>query len=66
MCYISYHARGRCGHDHMVVEFTKLPVQSVPITTIVVSVNPDQVKVYSIQHYMIKFVSDLRQVGGIL
>jgi hypothetical protein len=32
-------------------------VQSVPITTDVVS---------SIQHYVIKFVSDLRQVGGFL
>ena len=30
----------------------------------VVSLNAAQVKVYSIQHYVIKFVSDLRQVGG--
>ena len=37
-------------------------MQSVPITTNVVSSNPTQV----IQHYVIKFVSDLRQVGGIL
>jgi hypothetical protein len=34
----------------------QLPVQSVPITTKVVSSNP--------VHYVIKFVSDLRQVGG--
>ena len=28
--------------------------------------NPIHGKVYSIQHYVIKFVSDLRQVGGFL
>jgi hypothetical protein len=27
---------------------------------------PRSGEVYSIQHYMIKFVSDLRQVGGFL
>ena len=43
----------------------QLPVQSVPITTNVSS-NPVHGKVYSIQHYVIKFVSDLRQVGGFL
>ena len=37
-------------------------MQSVPITTKVV--NPTHGEVYSIQHYVIKFVSDLRQVGG--
>jgi hypothetical protein len=36
------------------------------ITTNVVSSNPAQGDVYSIQHYVIKFVSDLRQVGGYL
>jgi hypothetical protein len=35
-------------------------VQSVPITTKVVSSNPVHGQVYSIQHYVIKFVSDLR------
>ena len=44
----------------------QLPVQSVPITTKVVSSNPVHDEVYSIQHYVIKFVSDLRQVGGFL
>jgi hypothetical protein len=34
------------------------------ITTKVVSSNPVHGEVYSIQHYVIKFVSDLRQVGG--
>ena len=36
------------------------------ITTNVVSSNPAQGDVYSIQHYVIKFVSDLRQVSGFL
>jgi len=39
-----------------------IPMQSVPITTNVVSSNPTQ----AIQHYVINFVSDLRQVGGFL
>ena len=34
--------------------------------TDVVSLNPDDGEVYSIQHYVIKFISDLRQVGGFL
>jgi hypothetical protein len=38
----------------------------VPTTTKVVSSNPVHGEVYSIQHYVIKFVSDLRQVGRIL
>ena len=36
------------------------------ITTNVVSSNPAQGAVYSIQHYVIKFVNDLRQVGAFL
>jgi hypothetical protein len=36
--------------------------QLVPITTKVVSLNPVHGKVYSIQHYVIKYVSDLRVV----
>jgi len=40
-------------------------MQSVPITTNVVNSNPTYGEVYSIiQHYVIRFVSDLRQVGG--
>jgi hypothetical protein len=31
-----------------------------------VSSNPAHREVYSIQHYVIKFVSDFRQVGGFL
>jgi len=41
-------------------------MQSVSITTNVVSLNCVHGKVYSIQHYVIQFVSDLRQVGGFL
>jgi hypothetical protein len=37
----------------------------VPITTKVVSSNPARDNVYSIQHFGIKFVSDVRQVGVI-
>jgi hypothetical protein len=40
--------------------------QSVPITTNVVSSNLVHGEVYSIQNYVIKFVSDLRQVGGFI
>ena len=39
---------------------------AVPITTKVVSSNPSHGEVYSIQHYVIKFVSDLQQVSGFL
>jgi hypothetical protein len=38
----------------------------MPITAKVVSSNPTHDEVYSIQLYLIKFVSDLRQVGGFL
>jgi hypothetical protein len=37
----------------------RLPVQSVHITTIVVSLNIAHADVYSIQYYVIIFVSDL-------
>jgi hypothetical protein len=40
--------------------------QSVHITTKVVSSNPIHGEVYLIQHYVIKFVSDLRQVDSFL
>ena len=43
-----------------------LPVQSEPIITKVVSSNPAQMQVYSIQHYVIKFVRDLHPFGGFL
>ena len=46
----------------MVVGLTTILVQSVPVTTKVVSLNLAHDEVYSIQHYVIKFVSVLRQV----
>jgi hypothetical protein len=55
--------RGR--RDRMVVGFTTT-VQSVPITSKILSSNHAHGEVYSIQHYVIKFVSDLWQVGGFL
>jgi len=42
----------------------QLPMQSVPITTNVVSSNPAHGELYSIQYYVIKLVSDLWQIGG--
>ena len=44
----------------------QLPVQSVPITTKLVSLNLVHGEVYSIQLYVIKSVGDLRQVDGFL
>ena len=44
------------SHDHDL----QLPMKSVPITTKVVSSNPGHGNVYSIQLYVIKFVSDLQ------
>jgi hypothetical protein len=41
-------------------------VQLWSITTKVVSLNPVHDEVYSIQHYVIKFVSDVRQGGRFL
>ena len=57
--------RGQHGHDLMVVGFT---------TTCAISAyhhyccefEPRSGKVYSIQHYVTKFVSYLQQVGGFL
>jgi hypothetical protein len=43
----------------------QLHMQTVPITTNVVSSNPAHGEVYSILHFVMKFVIDLRQVGGL-
>jgi hypothetical protein len=45
------------------VDDLKPPMQLVSITTKVMSLSPVNGEVYSIQHYVIKFVSDLRHVG---
>jgi hypothetical protein len=50
--------------DRMIVGL--LPEQLVPITTKVVSSNSVHGEVYSIQHFVIKFVSGFRQVSGFL
>ena len=47
--------RGGHGCDHIVVGFT---------TICAICSKPVHDEVHSIQHYMIKFVSDFRQVGG--
>ena len=47
--------KGCCGHDRMVVGFAP----TYAYTTKVVSSKPTHGEVYSIQHYVIKFVSDL-------
>ena len=62
---ISKKVGSRRGRDRMVVGL-QLLVQSVPITAKVVSWNPVHGEVYSIQHCVIKFVSDLRQVSDFL
>ena len=59
--------RGHRGSDRMVDLI--LPMQSVPITTKVVSLTPVEAvhgKVYSIQYCVTKFVSDFRQVDDFL
>ena len=48
------------GRDRMVV--LQLPMQSVPISNSVVSLNPANGEVYSIQHYVIKFVGGFLRV----
>jgi hypothetical protein len=44
----------------------QLPLKAVYISIKVMSFNPSHGEVYLIQRYAIKFVSDLRQVGGFL
>ena len=44
----------------------QLPIQPMPTTTNVVISNPAHEEVHLIQHYVIKFVSDLRQVDGFI
>jgi hypothetical protein len=53
------------GRDRMAVGFTTTCAINA-ITTKVLSSNPVHGEMYSIQHYVIKFVSDLRQVVGFL
>jgi hypothetical protein len=50
-------------HHRPKISWFTVPVQSVPSTTKDASSNPVHGEVYSIQHYVIKIVSDLRQVN---
>ena len=49
------------GHRGVIIWYLDLPlpVQSVPVTTEVVNLNPSYDQVFSIQHYVINFASDL-------
>jgi hypothetical protein len=53
---------GRRGRDRMVVGFTTTYVFSADLHCS----NPANGQVYSIQHSVIKSVSDLRKVGGFI
>ena len=64
MVNITAQCEGRRGRDRMVVGFATTYIQSVSIINKVVSSNPVHSELYPIQHYVIKFVSDLRQGGG--
>jgi hypothetical protein len=61
--------RGHRGRDGMVVGYnykcTFVPMQSVSIATRTEFESCSD-EMYTIQHYMIKFISDIRQVGGFL
>ena len=56
------------NRDRMVVGFTTtyIYMQTVPITTDVVIVSSESRSERGVQHYVIKFVSDWRKVGGFL
>ena len=58
--------RGHGGRGHMVVGFTTTCAISAYHHYKVVSSNLVHGEIYLIQHYVIKFVSDLRQVGDFL
>ena len=61
--YIYFYFIYKSHHGHMVTDI-QLPVPSMPITTTVVSLSPNHGDVCPTQYYVIKFGSDLRQVGG--
>jgi hypothetical protein len=60
MIVLCVNERDRRVRDRMVVGFTTTYAISAYITTKVVSSNTARCEVYSIQHYAIKFVSDLQ------
>ena len=64
MCWLYHAPCGRGHHDHMVLGFTT--TCEVSVITNVVIWNAAHGKVYCIQPYVIKFVSDLQQDGCFL
>ena len=77
--FFIWQKHGRHTFLHLIGQYTKnlgvvmvwqfdlqLPVQSVPITTKIVSLNAIHGEVYLIQLYVIKFFNDLLQVCGVL
>ena len=63
--YAIYGNADRHGGDHMVVEFITTYAMSA-YHHLCCEFESRSGEVYSIQHYVIKFVSDLRQVSGLL
>ena len=59
------HIWGRRGRDRMVVGFT-ITYSISAYHHLFVRSNPAHGDVYSIQHYVIQFVRNLRQIGGFL
>ena len=57
------HFSGRCGHDCMVIRFTTICAIGAYNN---ISSSPVHGEVYSIEHYMILFISDLQHVCGFL
>ena len=55
--------RDRHGHDHMIVGFITIYTIDPHHLTKSVRLNPAHSEVYLIQHYVIKFVSELWQAG---
>jgi hypothetical protein len=55
----------RCGRDHIVVGFTTTSAISA-LSQLNLWVRISWLTMYSIQHYVIKIVSNLRQVSGFL
>ena len=66
-CTIQYlnEVMGRRGGNRSVDGFASVRA-SINYHHLYVRSNPERDEVFSIQHYVIQFVSDLRQVGGFL
>jgi hypothetical protein len=54
------------AYQHYICDVESRSLQGVLDSTLLQMSNPAHCKVYSIAHYLIKFVSDLRQLGGFL